>query len=979
MFLGLLARLDGESRARLLAEAFERSAIAKAVATTAGELVEVNNAFCGLTGYRRDELVGRPIAMLLPRDEPFDGFGDLECERRIVRRDGTRGWILTRVLPVRGSGYVVLESVESDEHHDLTDRVARSVDEARGLRTTIAIQREIAAAAGDRELLVTLAAERALQVLPTGDGAAVHLLDATGEAIPIVAAAGYAPPWDARREVTLTGTMVGLAVATRSTLRCDDTATDPRALAEAGRADDVRSVVIAPLLRPDGPIGVLTVIAREAHAFGEADEQQLTLLADAVAGALRHAEHTERNRELLFEATEANAALARQRAAALAAVQRLEQSEGRFAEVFDHSPLAKVVLGLRGADYGRILLANPAFSELIGSEPAAIPGVPLGDLVAMPRPDYDAALASLAAGERHRSTREVVLRRRDGAQVNVAAHTSVISDQAGPAAAVVQLLDVTRERAAALALARSEEQFRTAFSGSPLGLVLCDEDDVFRQANPAAADLIGRSAGELAGLRYTDVTDPGDLATAADARTGLRTGGQVRYDQRILRPDGRIVWARVTLSLVPGPAGEPWRLMQLEDIAAERAAAMAAEREHRRLQHTLSVQRELIAVAADRDAALHVVAERAVELFPAADGAAVELAEDAYLVYAATAGTLAGALGTRVRIDASLSGAAMTADATAHCRNAARDPRVDREACARLGIAAMLVVPLHADDSVIGVLKVSSRHPDVFDEADEQQLALLAEALASALRHADDAAALAARNAELEEADRLKRDLIGMLGHELGNPLAGDPRLHRDRLRHLVDPERGHAHEGRRRHHPPGPPPRRHRAGGPHDGPQRGRQPARPPRPDPAAGPDRAGPGRYGRRRHPRRGPRRHRARGRRAAAADPHEPAEQRGEVRRRTHRGPHHPRRRAGAHRRRGPRPGRAAGVPRPAVRTPGPGRPRRGEGARDGPRPVHRAEPGPRQRRRRALHAEPGRRLGVRGRPGSGLIAPLDSWHR
>ncbi|GAA3456148.1 PAS domain S-box protein [Dactylosporangium matsuzakiense] len=772
MFLGLLARLDGESRARLLAEAFERSAIAKAVATTAGELVEVNNAFCGLTGYRRDELVGRPIAMLLPRDEPFDGFGDLECERRIVRRDGTRGWILTRVLPVRGSGYVVLESVESDEHHDLTDRVARSVDEARGLRTTIAIQREIAAAAGDRELLVTLAAERALQVLPTGDGAAVHLLDATGEAIPIVAAAGYVPPWDARREVPLTGTMVGLAVATRSTLRCDDTATDPRALAEAGRADDVRSVVIAPLLRPDAPIGVLTVIAREAHAFGEADEQQLTLLADAVAGALRHAEHTERNRELLFEATEANAALARQRAAALAAVQRLEQSEGRFAEVFDHSPLAKVVLGLRGADYGRILLANPAFSELIGSEPAAIPGVPLGDLVAMPRPDYDAALASLAAGERHRSTREVVLQRRDGAQVNVAAHTSVISDQAGPAAAVVQLLDVTRERAAALALARSEEQFRTAFSGSPLGLVLCDEDDVFRQANPAAADLIGRSAGELAGLRYTDVTDPGDLATAADARTGLRTGGQVRYDQRILRPDGRIVWARVTLSLVPGPAGEPWRLMQLEDIAAERAAAMAAEREHRRLQHTLSVQRELIAVAADRDAALHVVAERAVELFPAADGAAVELAEDEYLVYAATAGTLAGALGTRVRIAASLSGAAMTADATAHCRNAARDPRVDREACDRLGIAAMLVVPLHADDSVIGVLKVSSRHPDVFDEADEQQLALLAEALASALRHADDAAALAARNAELEEADRLKRDLIGMLGHELGNPLA---------------------------------------------------------------------------------------------------------------------------------------------------------------------------------------------------------------
>ncbi|MFI5912578.1 PAS domain S-box protein [Dactylosporangium sp. NPDC051541] len=770
MTVGLLARLDEESRARLLAEAFERSSIAKAVATAGGEIVEVNNAFCGLTGYRREELVGRPITILLPPGEPFQGFGDPECERRIVRRDGTRGWIATRALPVRGSAFVVLESVESDEQHALADRVAQSADEARGLRTTIAIQREVAAAAGDRDALVALAAERALQVLTAGDGAAVHLLD--GETIPIVAAAGYVPPAQGGPPVPLDGTLAGLAVSTRSTLRSDDTDTDPRVAAELGRANGIRSLVIAPLLRPDGPIGVLSVIARRAHAFGEADEQQLTLLADALTGALRHAEDARRNRELLLEATEANAALARQRAAALAAVQRLEQSEGRFAEVFDHSPLAKVVLGLRGAEYGRIVLANPAFSELVQRDPVTVTGAEFADIVAVPRPDYDAALASLAAGQRHRSARETVLRRRDGALVSVAAHTSVISDQAGPAAAVVQLRDVTRERAAALALSRSEEQFRTAFSGSPLGLVLCDEADVFRQANPAAAALTGRTAGELAGLRYTDVTDPRDLATVTDARTGLRTGGQVQYDQRLLRPDGREAWVRVTVSVVPGPEGEPWRLMQLQDIAAERAAEMATEREHRRLQHTLSVQRELIAVAADRDAALHVVAERAVELFPAADGAAVELAEHEDLVYAATAGTLAGALGTRVRIAASLSGAVLSADATAHCRDAARDPRVDRAACERLGIGSMLIVPLHADDMVIGVLKVSSRHPHVFDDADEQQLALLAEALASALRHADDAAALATRNAELEEANRLKRDLIGMLGHELGNPLA---------------------------------------------------------------------------------------------------------------------------------------------------------------------------------------------------------------
>ncbi|MER7273206.1 PAS domain S-box protein [Dactylosporangium sp. NPDC000244] len=769
MTVGLLQRLDEQSRARLLAELFERSTVAKAVATVAGELIEVNDAFCLLTGYRRDELTGRAVTLLLHPDEPWRGFADETCERQIVRRNGSRLWISTRSLPVCGGGFVVLESVESTERHALADRAARSQDEARRLRTTIAVQREIAAAAGDRDALLALTAERALQIMPGSEGAAIHLLD--GEALTRAAVAGQMPDGPA---IPLRDSVAGLALSTRSTLRCDDTATDPRAgIGPAvGRVTGVRSLVVAPLLRPEGPIGVVVVLARRPHAFDEADEQQLTLLADALTGALQHAEHAARNRELLHEATEANAELARQRAAALAAVERHEQSERRFAEVFDHSPVAKAVLGLRGPQYGRIMLANPAFSELVGWEPAAVVGLELAGLVAVPQERFDAAVAALADGRRSRSARETVLRRRDGTEVRVAAHTSVISDGEGPAAAVVQLMDVTRERTAALALARSEEQFRTAFAGSPLGLVLCDEHDVFRQANPAAAALTGRSAGELAGLRFGDVTDPRDLATAADARTGLRTGGQARYEQRILRPDGRTVWARVTLSVVPGPAGEPWRLMQVEDIAAERAAAEATERELRRLQHTLSVQRELIAAAADRDAALRVVAERAVELFPAADGAAVELADGDDLVFAVTAGSLAGALGTRVRADASLSGAVLDADAPAHCRDSARDPRVDRETCARLGIAAMLIAPLHADDAVVGALKVSSRHADVFDDADEQQLALLAEALGSALRHADDAAVLAARNAELEEANRLKRDLIGMLGHELGNPLA---------------------------------------------------------------------------------------------------------------------------------------------------------------------------------------------------------------
>ena len=54
MSIGLLGRLGEQARARLLAEMFGRSRVAKAVASLAGrtfgELVEVNDAFCELVG-----------------------------------------------------------------------------------------------------------------------------------------------------------------------------------------------------------------------------------------------------------------------------------------------------------------------------------------------------------------------------------------------------------------------------------------------------------------------------------------------------------------------------------------------------------------------------------------------------------------------------------------------------------------------------------------------------------------------------------------------------------------------------------------------------------------------------------------------------------------------------------------------------------------------------------------------------------------
>ncbi|MFF5297397.1 PAS domain S-box protein [Paractinoplanes globisporus] len=450
------------------------------------------------------------------------------------------------------------------------------------------------------------------------------------------------------------------------------------------------------------------------------------------------------------------------RTEAVATRDRLLRSEQQFRTAFDVSPIPSAIAG----EDGRIQQINPAFSALLGR--GDLVGRHFGDLThPADRPVSEREVSKVVADPDAAAGFDKRYLRPDGTVVWARVGLTTIPGPDGTRLRFVQCEDITArklaeeaaareaerlrvtvaaERSARADLARSEEQFRTAFDGCPIGLLVADEHGRFQRANPAAAALTGRSREELAGLTHREITDPADLEAATHARLALLRGaGEVCYDKRLLRPDGSIAWTRVTLSLIPGPAGRRWRLVQLQDISAERAAAAASQRELRRLRATLAVQREVTAAAGVRDDALRVVAERAVEIFDAADGSAVELVDGDTLYYQATAGALAAAIGTRVRIAGSLSGRVLTSDAPAHCADTADDPRVDRAACERLGIGSMLIAPLHAENRVIGCLKISAARPGVFDDTDEQQLALLADSLSSALRHAGDAE----RNAEL--------------------------------------------------------------------------------------------------------------------------------------------------------------------------------------------------------------------------------------
>ncbi|MDA8149000.1 MAG: EAL domain-containing protein [Actinomycetota bacterium] len=171
--------------------------------------------------------------------------------------------------------------------------------------------------------------------------------------------------------------------------------------------------------------------------------------------------------------------------------------------------------------------------------------------------------------------------------------------------------------------------------------------------------------------------------------------------------------------------------------------------------------RETITAASDPTAAMHRVLEAALVLVPSAGGAAVELCAgpDQY-VYAATAGFLAGDLGTEVPRDGSLSGLAVESATTQRCDDTNSDPRVDRQVCGALGIASMICVPLIRAHTTVGVLKVASATTACFDAADEAVLGELAEFVAVVIGAAVE---LSSVTAKLLDAGNQQRVAVGAL------------------------------------------------------------------------------------------------------------------------------------------------------------------------------------------------------------------------
>jgi diguanylate cyclase (GGDEF)-like protein/PAS domain S-box-containing protein len=124
-------------------------------------------------------------------------------------------------------------------------------------------------------------------------------------------------------------------------------------------------------------------------------------------------------------------------------------------------------------------------------------------------------------------------------------------------------------------IGQRDEHLRLGVERSPLGFAVLSSDGCVQSLNEAFAVFLGRPADEVRGTPLRDYAHPEDVAVQrAAARAGLESGEGYRSETRYVRPDGRVVWAAVTMTVL-SDGGHAF--VQLDDITDRRRAQARQE------------------------------------------------------------------------------------------------------------------------------------------------------------------------------------------------------------------------------------------------------------------------------------------------------------------------------------------------------------------------------------------------------------------
>ena len=195
----------------------------------------------------------------------------------------------------------------------------------------------------------------------------------------------------------------------------------------------------------------------------------------------------------------------------------------------------------------KVLTANRSAAELFGRRLADLPGTPIDDLVAAAERQHVAEREQRAvAGAQQRYETTVV--RADGEERNVAVSTTPLVLDGDLVGTVATLRDITEEKGAQDALARSEARYRNLFESASDAIVTLDANGRFTTFNHAAENISGYPRQELVGQWFAPLLPDDELPKALMHFQKALAGETGLFETTFIRKDREYRTIQVTYS-----------------------------------------------------------------------------------------------------------------------------------------------------------------------------------------------------------------------------------------------------------------------------------------------------------------------------------------------------------------------------------------------------------------------------------------------
>ena len=144
-------------------------------------------------------------------------------------------------------------------------------------------------------------------------------------------------------------------------------------------------------------------------------------------------------------------------------------------------------------------------------------------------------------------------------------------------------------------LRESEEQFRSAFEESAVGMALVSNEGTTLRVNAALANMFGYTLEEATRTQWHQILHPDEIPPASVVLREIAAGrlASSRAERRCRRRDGTLVWTLMTVAGVRGHSDRPAQMIvQAEDITERKLSEAAREEAEERLALVLEANRD---------------------------------------------------------------------------------------------------------------------------------------------------------------------------------------------------------------------------------------------------------------------------------------------------------------------------------------------------------------------------------------------------